>query len=212
MRLTVIVEGSDRVAVVAVAADTEVLLVKLQLEDSLGIDAARQALVLYGRELRDAETVGAASLSDGDMLSLQVRGGAPAAPPADVVNVAWSEAADMSQFDLPDGRSACTMIALEACATVLSFLPVPRDGLRDAVSATLLTGEEAYRQLALTGSGVEHLSAEEAVALSDRLRAKVTPRGTLQGRTKGGDAFVGEMREVQRSARAGVPACAIVTK
>jgi hypothetical protein len=83
--------------------------------------------------------------------------------------------APISQYSLPDGRSACTCIALETASSLLHHLKINTAAdIRQLLTANrlqsmLLAGSDFYNSLKRTGCGssdddVQHLSPEEVLS------------------------------------------------
>ena len=66
---------------------------------------------------------------------------------------------DVSQYSFEHGRSACTCIALTGATLYLENQRITRQLLQDMVTQ----GVELYKLIAQSGSGVEHMSAEEVM-------------------------------------------------
>ena len=99
---------------------------------------------------------------------------------------------DISQYSLPNGRSACTCIALHTASTILQRLnggggENPREAITPAhLSSLVIAGVQLYNNLAqsinASSSSVEHLSPEEVLAsLPDSFQMKLVNGGVRQG-------------------------------
>lgn len=108
--------------------------------------------------------------------------------------------ANMSQYDIPDGRSGCTCIALTAASSFFADQTVTSWMLDQAITE----GVEKYRALKEggNGGGVEHLSAEEVLGLDPT--GRLFPVRILQGAT-GGGGFGGGIRQGVLSHEMGHP-------
>mmetsp|Transcript_16059 Transcript_16059/g.23976 ORF Transcript_16059/g.23976 Transcript_16059/m.23976 type:complete len:137 (+) Transcript_16059:448-858(+) len=81
----------------------------------------------------------------------------------------------ISQYSLPDGKSACTCIAIEMSSSLLKYLNNNSDNINiqqfltaDRLQSMILAGSDLYNSLKQSqsdiSSEVEHLSPEEVLA------------------------------------------------
>ncbi len=123
--------------------------------------------------------------------------------------------APVSQFDFPEGRSACTTIGVEATLALTARPdPVVASTYEDTsqIVAILTQGIAEYKQIH-GGGNVEHMSCAEVLLLSARYSQALEVAAMVQGTTDGTAAFQEELEQLMRGALAdGSPACAIVTK
>ena len=110
----------------------------------------------------------------------------------------------MSQFSLPNGRSACTCIAVQACLEFLrggacaNFDPAKIENI-------CRKGVEIYNSVTQRG----HLSAEEALLAEEFSSSNVSAAATFQGLTTEANAFEQELHRIAHGS--GAVAC-VITK
>jgi hypothetical protein len=125
-------------------------------------------------------------------------------------------AAPQSQFSYPEGRSACTTIAVEACLALLTDSGAAVDAATfeepSKILGVLTRGVEEYKRIN-AGNPVEHMACAEVLLMSEKYGGVLEHVLMVQGVTEGGDAFVTELTETLRGALAdSAPVCAVVTK
>lgn len=152
------------------------------------------------------------------------------APVEPVPEAVWQASSRLSQYSVPDGRSACTAIAVEACIYVLAptltgtcaraapgllrwLITRAAAECEARLDAVVTEGAAKYASLGLTGGGVEHTSVSEVLALLPALgeRLEVLEEG-VQGRTTAPDAFRDVLSAAQARALPDAPVCVLITK
>eukprot|EP00903_Cladosiphon_okamuranus_P019153 g17617.t2 len=142
-------------------------------------DAAKAALEAYGNGALDA------------LLGL-----APAeASPQQVIS------APISQYDVENGRSACTCICLEAAMQILSgYADGVWAGTSENVTNYVTVGVSKYEAVAAAGTlSVEHTSVAEILANVARFRDALQPataQGTHQGMLGSDNSIASVLREI----------------
>jgi acetyl-CoA acetyltransferase len=123
--------------------------------------------------------------------------------------------APTSQFDLPEGRSACTTIACEAAFRMTAE--------KDVVNATtfedvgtivsyIADGVAEYKAIN-ANAPVEHMSCGEVMLMSGKYSKVVEQVVMVQGTTQGKTAFEKELDNAMAGAQEDkAPVCAVITK
>lgn len=108
---------------------------------------------------------------------------------------------ETSQYNVDNGRSACTCIALMGAALFLESPNVDRIN-REFLSDTIVQGVAAYQQL--PPSSTEHLSAEEVLSNNDIEKfspLKLQPSGVRQGILSGNSSHPLGLSEILQGCR-----------
>lgn len=127
----------------------------------------------------------------------------------------YTSQAPVSQFSYPEGRSACTTIAVEATLSLTaSGEPVDESSFSEPSKLIniLTSGIEEYKKIN-AGNPVEHMACAEVLLMSEKYGNALEHVVVVQGTTEGSDAFLNELTETLRGALAdGAPVCAVITK
>jgi hypothetical protein len=134
--------------------------------------------------------------------------------------------APSSQFDLPEGRSACTTIACEAAYKMTgeseiskttgekSIICVSSSTFEDVSSIVniIADGVTEYK-VVNSNSSVEHMSCGEVMLMSQKYSKVMEQVLMVQGTTEGINAFEEELKNVLNGATEdNSPVCAVITK
>ena len=123
--------------------------------------------------------------------------------------------APSSQFDLPEGRSACTTIACEAafqmtaekeCVDASTFEDLGK------IVSVIADGVAEYK-IINANAAAEHMSCGEVMIMSQKYGKVLEQAVMVQGSTEGSKAFEEELQQATEGAVADQAAvCAIITK
>jgi hypothetical protein len=134
--------------------------------------------------------------------------------------------APSSQFDLPEGRSACTTIACEAAYKMTGETEMSKTtGEPTTVCVGATTFEDVGTMVAIIADGVaeykvvnanatmEHMSCGEVMLMSQKYSKVLEQVVMVQGSTDGGRAFEEELVNALKGAvEDKAPVCAVITK
>ena len=134
--------------------------------------------------------------------------------------------APTSQFDLPEGRSACTTIACEAALQMTGKTEIsPTTGEPTTICVSAATFEDVSSIVSIIADGVaeyktvnanaamEHMSCGEVMLMSQKYSKLMERVVMVQGTTEGAAAFEEELNHALSGAvEDKAPICAVITK
>ena len=123
--------------------------------------------------------------------------------------------APTSQFDLPEGRSACTTIACEAAFRMTAEKEALNAATFEDVSAIvsyIADGVAEYKTIN-ANAPVEHMGCGEVMLMSAKYSKIMEQVVMVQGSTQGSKAFEEELENALAGAQEDkAPVCAVITK
>lgn len=153
---------------------------KLNLVVSMGFheQSAAEALRRYAGDVNAA--VNLLLASSGADITTEASGSASTSNQISTTQIS------MSQYSLPNGRSACTIIALNATSTILSYLQGSEMNLKAFLTdvelqSILLRGCDIYNDTWNTTQEIEHSSVEEVLKKISSFDVNILNGNIMQG-------------------------------